>query len=287
MANGNEVVSEVLVSDSDVVNLNVGGTLYATKRGALRLISGSVLELMFSGGWENQAERDKYGNVFLDYDPFLFSILLRYLAALHTYGMAAQHLELRPIPVHLEEEFRLMLQHLGLKEIIQPHVDFKWSPIHKTPTVTLKKADTVAVSDGDGILRHHVLSHEVFHGGIFKFNVLVEYLEEWAMIGIVRSDVHLELADDACTEPGTYGWGSDGKVFVNGVESSKRAYPGRPFETGDQLSIILDCRYDTLTLLAPIADEMMEYKIPKVVGTHWRLVLATYFGSSAFEVTVK
>lgn len=247
---------------------------------------GSVLELMFSGRWEDRVERDRDGNVFLDYDPFLFSVLLRYLVALHSYGMAAQHLELRPIPSNLEQEFRLMLQHLGLKEIIQPNVEFKWSHLRKTPSVTLAKDNTVAVSEGDGILRHHVMSHDYYEGGVYTFNIIVEFLEEWAMLGIIRSDIILGNADDACTDPSTYGFGSGGEVFVQGVDSSKKGYPGRTFGTGDEFSLVLDCRYGRLMLVAPVGEERMEYTIPKVIGAHWRFVLATYFGSSAFEVSI-
>ena len=242
---------------------------------------------MFSGRWEDRVDRDKDGYVFLDLDPTLFSIILRYLVSMHNYGMDAEHLELRPVPNHLEDEFRLMLAHLGLEEIIQPKINFKWSPLLKTPSVILKKGDTIAVSDGTGTLRHHVLSHDVFYGGIYKFRVLVEFLEEWALLGIIGEDVRLGPADDACKHPTIYGWGSNGEVFVGGVESSWRGYPGRKFQTGNLLTIVLDGRYSTLTLMAPTDNgTMLEYKIPNLIGNRWRFVLSTYYGSSAMEVTV-
>lgn len=46
-----------------------------------------MLDLLFSGRWEDRVDRDKDGYAFFDYDPDLFSIILRYLSALHTYGM--------------------------------------------------------------------------------------------------------------------------------------------------------------------------------------------------------
>lgn len=255
------------------------------KRGMAVQIPGSVLELMFSGRWEDRVDRDKDGLVFLDYDPYLFSIILRYLIALHNYGMAADHLRLRPIESYLEEEFRLMLSHLGLSQIIQPAFEFKWSPVLKTQNVKLCNRDSVAISQGDGLLRHHALSHDVFYGGVFKFNVYVDFLEEWAMLGIIGSDVHLTTSDNACNDASTYGWGSNGEVFVQGIESSKKGYPGRPFKTGDHLTLVLDGRYSTLTMKTCVDDVTLEYKIPNLMGKEWRLVLATYYGSSAIEVT--
>lgn len=166
-----ETMSAVSVSDNDVVHLNVGGHLFSTFRGSLRLVSlkssqeyavgknsggvclkfssfvcvclqglsvlmelwtpncfqveGSVLELMFSGRWENRIAVDKSGNAFLDMNPILFGILLRFLSAMHTYGLAASHLRLQPVPLDLEDEFRLMINFLGLTDLLAPKVPFK------------------------------------------------------------------------------------------------------------------------------------------------------------------
>jgi len=247
-------------------------------------VPGSVLELMFSDGWEERVDRDKDGYVFLDHDPFLFEIVLRHLVALQTYGIEGEHLKLRPVPSHLEEEFRLMLKFMGLEDLVQPAFDFKWSTALKTPTVRLTSGNSVAVSEGNGNLRHHAMSDNVFQSGIFKFDVFVEFLEEWAMIGVIREEARLGAADDACSDGSVYGWGSDGKVFVKGKECSRKGYPARAFKTEDRLSLTLDCRCSCLTLTAKIGDDDVDYKIPNLEGNKWRVLVATYYGVSVIEI---
>lgn len=70
-------------------------------------------------------DRDATGNVFLDYDPDLFNIILRFLAAKARYGEAADNLSLRPVPWEAEHEFRLMLGDLGLESLICPSSSFR------------------------------------------------------------------------------------------------------------------------------------------------------------------
>lgn len=82
------------------------------------------MELMFSGRWENRIECDKSGNAFLDLNPTLFDILLRFLSAMHTYGLAANHIRVQPVPQDLEDEFRLMVNFLGLTNLLSPKVPF-------------------------------------------------------------------------------------------------------------------------------------------------------------------
>jgi len=279
-----ETMQRIPISESELVYLNVGGRIITIKRGALRLVEDSVLDLMFSGRCDDRIQLDPEGLVFLDFDPDLFGVILHYLRAIYTFGMAAEHVEIRPIPAHLEPEFRLMLEQLGLLKLIQPKVEFKWSPDYKSPDVELLDNNTLAAANGMQTLRNFALSDSIWTGGLFKFQVVFELLEEWAMIGVIRDDVVLDPSDDLCLKEGVYGFGSSGEVFVNGVESSKDGHPGRKFSTGDRLTVILDCRYSTLVLKAPIKGVEVEYKISYLFGGGWRLLVSTYFGSSAVSV---
>ena len=64
----------------EIVYLNVGGTKMATKKSTLCHVEDSMLATMFSGRWEN-LEEDEDGDVFLDYNPKLFALVLDYLRA--------------------------------------------------------------------------------------------------------------------------------------------------------------------------------------------------------------
>lgn len=93
-----------------------------------------MLELLFSGRWEDRLDRDASGNVFFDYDPDLFNILLRYLVCKARYGEAAENLSIRPVPWEQEDEFRLMLTDLGLENLISPQPPFRFvRPVNYQP----------------------------------------------------------------------------------------------------------------------------------------------------------
>ena len=65
----------------DVVTVNVGGTLFTTRRHTFTAARGSLLGAMFSGRWEESLSRDAAGHVFLDDDPPVFADVLAALRA--------------------------------------------------------------------------------------------------------------------------------------------------------------------------------------------------------------
>lgn len=280
-----DTMSKVSVSDGDVVHLNVGGRIFTTKRGSLRLVEGSVMELMFSGRWEDRVDRDKDGNVFFDLNPDLFNHVLRFLSLMHTYGPAASHMTLQPVPKPMEDELRLMLDHLGMMELLTPQIPFKFSPVLKSPNVTLSSDLTICHSDSSrGAVRHYVLSDYVYSGGVYSFSVAVDHLEDWLMVGVIAEDSLIAFEQDPCTREGAYGWGADGQVFVNGVESRRLGYPGRCFNEGDEFQFTLDCRYNYVMLKYRVEGRTLEYKIPDIPLKKWRVMICTYYGSSIVQV---
>lgn len=200
--------------------------------------------------------------------------------------MSAVHLTIRPVPMVLEEEFRLMLDHLGLSEIVVPKFPFKWSPDHKSQNVTLLEDNSIALCDSDGIsMRDYVLSQFTYSGNVYRFKIIIEHLEEWMMLGICDEATVVSPGEDAVTKPNLFGWGSDGQVFVDGKESSKLGYPGAKLKAEQEIQMLLDCRYSTLTLIVPIEDRIVEYKIPQLPKLKWRVICLSYYGSSAIKIT--
>lgn len=67
----------MLTDDSQIVNLNVGGTLYTTYLSTLKRFPESMLARMFSG--KHTVSTDDKGNYFIDRDGKLFRSILNYL----------------------------------------------------------------------------------------------------------------------------------------------------------------------------------------------------------------
>ncbi|GAX29438.1 hypothetical protein FisN_16Hu121 [Fistulifera solaris] len=66
-------------NDSDVIHLNVGGTLMATARSTLTYVESSMLAARFSGRWDESIAKDKNGNFFIDQPVELFQPLIDYI----------------------------------------------------------------------------------------------------------------------------------------------------------------------------------------------------------------
>ena len=71
-------------NNDDIIHLNVGGTIMASKRSTLCQVEGSMLASLFSGRWEDNVQRDDDGHIFFDYNPKLFAIVLDFLRAKKT-----------------------------------------------------------------------------------------------------------------------------------------------------------------------------------------------------------
>ncbi|KAL3135141.1 hypothetical protein ABBQ32_008076 [Trebouxia sp. C0010 RCD-2024] len=79
LAREEESMARNSAADHDIIHLNVGGTVLATRRSTLTQAKGSTLAAMFSGRWEHCLARDREGRIFLDFDPDLFQPILSFL----------------------------------------------------------------------------------------------------------------------------------------------------------------------------------------------------------------
>ena len=69
---------------SDVLHLNVGGTVTSVLRRTLTSVPGSMLASRFSGRWDDSLEKDRDDNFFIDQPFELFLPMIDYLRARNT-----------------------------------------------------------------------------------------------------------------------------------------------------------------------------------------------------------
>ena len=105
------------VNDDDLIDLNVGGTKLTTTRSTLCQVQDSLLAAMFSGRWEDNIKRDKDGAVFFDFNPQYFILILDYLRA-KKIATPENPPPLPRVPEDQMESFRILLQYLGLSNVI-------------------------------------------------------------------------------------------------------------------------------------------------------------------------
>ena len=65
--------------DDDIVEINAGGKIIASKRGTLTQLDGTKLAAICSGRWDKKLQRDNGGRIFLDVNSVCFQAIVDYL----------------------------------------------------------------------------------------------------------------------------------------------------------------------------------------------------------------
>ena len=110
-----ERMMQTVVKDDDVISLNIGGKNMAASRSTLCQVEGSLLASMFSGRWEDGLKKDKQGNVFLDFNPTCFKLILNYLRAKKIETPRSQAKKPKP-PEEETSNYWNLVEYLGLRD---------------------------------------------------------------------------------------------------------------------------------------------------------------------------
>ncbi|CAB4044374.1 Chaperone dnaK2, partial [Paramuricea clavata] len=110
-----ERMMKIEVEDDDVISLNIGGKIMAASRSTLCQVEGSLLASMFSGRWEERLKKDKHENVFLDFNPDCFKLILNYLRAKKIETPRSKAKEPKP-PRDETSNYWNLVDYLGLHE---------------------------------------------------------------------------------------------------------------------------------------------------------------------------
>lgn len=93
---------------------------------------------------------------------------------------------------------------------------FRFSKVFKSNAVQLNENQMRCYSDShNGAVRHHALSDNIFYdGGLYRFSITIEHLEDWLLLGVIGEDVLIGASQDPCTLSKGYGFGADGQVCM-------------------------------------------------------------------------
>lgn len=74
--------SGTTASYDDLIEINAGGKIIATRRGTLCQLKGTRFEALFCGRWDKKVQRDSSGRIFLDVSGECFQAIVDYLNVL-------------------------------------------------------------------------------------------------------------------------------------------------------------------------------------------------------------
>ena len=283
-----ERMEAFVVSDDDIIDLNVGGQKLTTTRSTLCQVEGSLLASMFSGRWEDSLKRDKDGAVFFDFNPQHVVLILDYLRQ----KKIASPENPAPLPKISEDQlqsFTNLVEYLGLNtEIVPTRTDILPSEkfqIHSAK-VALQEGEKVAVHDrtwGHG----YVLGENVYHQGTVNIKLKLESFKDnkWMFVGIIRGDVVPEVPQDnfSCEWSGSYGWilGSDGgRVWKDGSVTMDNTLLNLS-QQGHTVELVLDCDGGKLSLRLPTGQQF-HIEIPK--SKTWKLNVTLYHKNDKIRI---
>jgi len=211
----------------DIVQINVGGEVVATKRGTLLLAENTLLEAMFSGRWEDSLERDSAGRVFLDFSPVPFRALLSHLRVLRDAGPGTR-VKFPGVPPEYQAEFDSMVKYLELWEFLYGKATcsvgaLECKAAHETLALRVDVTDRGSKICGSGrsytplVGRHALL--DVLDQAWWKISVEKLPTNGWLYAGIIGTEAPQQSSMEDAT---SYGWASN-CIYQGGkqIESSR------------------------------------------------------------------
>eukprot|EP00933_Yihiella_yeosuensis_P040497 TRINITY_DN34824_c0_g1_i1.p1 TRINITY_DN34824_c0_g1~~TRINITY_DN34824_c0_g1_i1.p1 ORF type:complete len:353 (+),score=64.65 TRINITY_DN34824_c0_g1_i1:56-1114(+) len=110
------------IGNNDLIGLNLGGErVVMVKRSLLLQFENSMLARMFSGRYEDRLDRDKDGNVFLDYSPTVMLPLIEFLR-LYRDSSPEDYVQQPKIEESLQPCWHRMLRFFELQQAVKTRV---------------------------------------------------------------------------------------------------------------------------------------------------------------------
>ncbi len=267
-----------VVSDDDIIDLNIGGQKLSTTRSTLCQVEGSLLASMFSGRWEDGLKRDKDGAIFFDFNPQHFVLILDYLRQ----KKIASPENPAPLPKVSEDQlqsFTNLVEYLGLNDEIVP-TSTEIFPSEKfqihSPNIALPEGGKVAVHH-EYTSHGYALGENIYHQGTVNIKLKLESFKDinrlpWMFAGIIRGDAVPEVPQDnfSCRWFDSYGWvlgSGGGAVWEDGSDTTDNTLRGLS-KQGDTVELVLDCDAGKLSLRLATGHQF-HIEIPK--SKTWRL----------------
>lgn len=220
----------------DVLELNVGGRLFVTKRSTLTQCDG-LLGGMFSGRWEGSFTKDAQGRIFLDFDPDCFDVILH---ELRTQALIAEPVKWATVqaPPGKRRYFVALLKFLALRK----PADFLPAFGPKCAGVVLDEHSTTAASHQAN--HRWVLGDTIMENGLHSWGFQIRSMQSWIGLGVIANASPPDCSYNHAT---SCMWACSSHVWQNGqMISGHGGWYG--FQTGDHVTMQLDSDHGVLRM---------------------------------------
>ncbi|CAB4010773.1 Chaperone dnaK2 [Paramuricea clavata] len=292
---------EIKDPKDDVIELNVGGTIMATKRSTLCQVKDSFLTSMFGGSWdETKMARDKDGHVFLDFNPKYFAVILDYLRE-KAYTTSEAPLALSRFAPEEVESFIKLVDYLGLSlnemrklpTTEEFELQYGAAKVDENGAVAMTK-NMVHCNNAGG-----VFGKNIYERGVFRIKLNLEKMnfldgDTEVRIGMVKEKLENDKEDYFSSPVAFCGWGITRPVRGRDHELLKRYNSGKidteadvilereyAFKGGKMVELILNCDAAKLYLNTEGCYQF-HVDLPKL--TRYRLMVQYIYGDFKIRI---
>jgi hypothetical protein len=267
-------MKKIGIEENDIIYLNIGGKKINCKRSTLCQFKGTFLEAMFSGRWEDKMEKDKEGNIFLDFNPYLFQKIIDFLRAKRIEEKSDKPIPIPNINKDQKKEFYNLVNYLGLENIMKKD---KFSKKLIYNNISLNADCTIAThnyNSGHGF----VFGKKTYISGVVNFSLKIEYLQNnnWMFLGIISL---VTLNQNSYNQKTSFGWSRSNLVYIDGQDGYVDYID---FISGDLVNLILDC--DNKKLSLKLLRINKEYFLTLPYSGPWRLHINLYGSNDSIRI---
>eukprot|EP00210_Caulerpa_lentillifera_P000961 g929.t1 len=262
-------------SPFDIISLNIRGQSFDLYRSLLCQVKGSQLDIVFNGQQDISLAKDSSGRFLLDMNPKHFGRIVDFLSAFQS-AEQGQKAAYPSTEIEDKRMFMNLVGYLGFEDVIL-RSEKRFSLSQKSNLIHVVENGQTAVHNAGTASYQSVFSHLSFNSGIVQFTLKTKSHKgklNWMFIGVISENTN--ATQNSHKTQGSYGWSSDGDVWIRGKPDTLKKGSGPQFFEDQKIVLTLDCTQGYHSLRIQVTGSNQDSEVPFLPKKSWRLQVVLY-----------
>jgi len=270
----NKVNHIIGTKDGDVIEINVGGRHFTTKRSTITQVEGSLLASIFSGRWEGSHDKSQDGCVFLDLDPDCFAEILFQLREQALSGCPVLWKRV-PGPKGREKHFRTILRYLGFPKAKSRYLNFATC----SATIIINPNKMIASKKNSKGHSYAIGEDILSDGDSWGFQIHALKNNHWILLGIILES-EVPANNNSYSNPQANGW-ANGQIYGKFKDTAEPKNIWTGFKVNDKVTMSIGKSVLKMKVLR-IPNTTFTMTIPS--NSDWRIHVNLYGANDSVEL---